>query len=296
MKLLNQPLTHRVRLYQSTFIAIMFAGAIIQSKADIYTIGARNTSMQIDLGGGVTQWTINGVNQLNLQSFYYSVGSDPAASIYTIGMASAPTIWTNQLKTYVTLDTTYADSTISVDTLFTLTSFPVGSGTAKLGQTLTINNLSATAQVFHFYQYSDFNLGGVSGGQNEQFTSKGSGKYYQVVQTGSSGIILTGAVTGASSAQLEVQAGLWDGNKFGLGSGNPVTLNNTLTAGPGNVVYAYEWDATLAAAEGSIQISEIQTVVPEPSSVALVASGMLALALLARHRRADRVIAVLVRV
>ena len=32
-------------------------------------------------------------------------------------------------------------------------------------------------------------------------------------------------------------------------------------------------------------ISEIQTVVPEPSSVALVASGMLALALLYRRRQ-----------
>jgi len=39
--------------------------------------------------------------------------------------------------------------------------------------------------------------------------------------------------------------------------------------------------------------SEIQAVVPEPSSVALVASGMLVLALLYRRRRADSVIAIL---
>jgi len=286
MRLLRKPLTSRVRFYQNTLIAILFAGTVVQSEADIYTIGARDTSMQIDLAGGVSQWTVDGVNQLNLQSFYYSVGSSPAASIYTLGLPSAPTITTNFSKTTVTLNTTYANSTVSVGTLFSLQSSPVGSGKATLAQTLTINNLSATAQVFHFYQYSDFDLGGVSGGQNVQFSSNGSGQQYQVVQTGS-GTILTGlvtAVTGGSFGQSEVQAGLFDGNQFGLGSGNPVTLNNTLTAGPGNVDYAYEWDATLAAGS-SITISEIQTVVPEPSSVTLVASGMLALALLYRRRQ-----------
>ena len=290
MKLLKKPLTSRVWLYQNTLIAILFAGSVVQSEANIYTIGARDTSMQIDLASGITQWTIDGVNQLNLQSFYYSVGSGPAASIYTIGLPSAPVITTNIPKTTVALNTTYADSIISVRTLFSIQSSPIGSGNATLAQTLTINNLSATDQVFHFYQYSDFDLGGVSGGQNLQFTDNGSGKYYQVVQTGSTGITLTGLVTGVSggsSAQLEVQAGLFDGNKFGLGSVNPVTLDNTLTAGPGNAVYAYEWDATLAPGN-SITISEIQAVVPEPSSVALVASGMLALALLNRRRQSGQ--------
>jgi hypothetical protein len=286
IRLLRKTLTSRVWLYQNTLIAIMFAGTVVQSEADIYTIGARDTSMQIDLDSGITQWTVDGVSQLNLQSFYYSVGSGPAASIYTLGLPSAPSITTNLSKTTITLNTTYADSTISVGTLFSLQSSPVGSGRATLAQTLTINNLSATTQVFHFYQYSDFDLGGVSGGQNVQFSSNGSGQQYQVVQTDLFGRTLTGlitAVTGGSSAQSEVQAGLFDGTKFGLGSGASVTLNNTLNAS-GNVVYAYEWDAALAAGT-SITISEIQAVVPEPSSVALGASGMLALALLYRRRQ-----------
>jgi len=277
----------RVRFYQNTLIAILFAGTVVQSEASIYTIGARDTSLQLDLAGGVTQWTMDGVNQLNLQSFYYSVGSGPAASIYTIGLPSAPTITTNLSKTTVTLNTTYADPTISVGTQFQIQSSPVGTGKATLAQTLTINNLSSTPQVLHFYQYSDFDLEGVSGGQNVQFSSNGSGQQYQVVQTDSTGRTLTGlisGVTGGTSAQSEVQAGLFDGTQFGLGSAISVTLDNTLTAGPGNVDYAYEWDATVAAG-GSIIISEIQAVVPEPSSVALVASGMVALALLHRRRQ-----------
>jgi hypothetical protein len=297
MRLLRNPLTSRVRLYQSALIAILFAGMVIQSEASIYTIGARDTSLQIDLAGGLSQWTIDGVNQLNLQSLYYSVGSGPTASIYTIGIPSAPSITTNLSHTTVSLDTAYANSTLGVDTLFSLQSSPVGSGKATLAETFTINNLSATTQVFHFYQYSDFDLGGVLGGQSVQFSSNGSGQQYQVVQTDSNGRTLTGlitGVTGGSSAQSEVQAALYDGTQFGLGSVNPVTLNNTLTAGPGNVDYAYEWDATLAAGS-SLTISEIQAVVPEPSSVALVVSGMLALALFHRRWQGGQRTAVLVR-
>ncbi len=292
MRIFSKPLTSRGWWCQNTLVAILFAGSVVQSEATSYTIGARDTSLQIDLASGVSQWTIDGVNQLNLQTFYYSIGSGAATSIYTLGLPSGPSITTNISKTIVTLSTTYADATTSVGTLFSIQSSPVGSGMATLAQTLTINNLSGSAQTYHFYQYSDFDLGGVSGSQNVQFSSNGSGQQYQVVQTGLTGTTLTGlitGVTGGSSAQSEVQAALFDGTRFGLGSGISVTLNNTLSAGPGNVDYAYEWDATLAAGS-SIIISETEAVVPEPSSVALVASGMLALALLYRRRQGGQLI------
>ncbi|HTY88894.1 MAG TPA: PEP-CTERM sorting domain-containing protein [Candidatus Acidoferrum sp.] len=281
-------LTGRVRLAQATLAAILFAISVVSSPADLYTISARDTSLQIDTAGGLSQWLVDGVNQLNEQSFFYSIGSGAAASIYTIGLASAPTLTTNISKTIISLSTSYSDSTISVGTLFSLQSQPVGSGKATLASTLTINNLSATAQVFHFYQYSDFDLGGVSGGQNIQFSSNGSGQPYQVVQTDAFGRSLTGlitGVTGGTSAQTEVQAGYYDGTRFGLGGGGAVTLNNTFTAGPGDVVYAYEWDATLAPGS-SLTISETQSVVvPEPSSLALGMSGVLALAWFRRRQR-----------
>jgi hypothetical protein len=291
VRLLIKPLTSRVRLYQNTVIAILFAGTVVQSGAQIYTPAIRDTSLQINLSGGLSDWTIDGVNQLNQQSFYYSVGSGPVYSIDNIASWSTPTIATNLGKTQITLNETYASSTISVGTKYVLGSGLPGSGQATLGQMLTINNLSGTAQVFHFYQYSDFDLGGVLGNQNVVFSSNGSGQEYQVVQTGLTGAILTGLLTGVSggsSYTYEVQAGYSDGTQFGLGNGNSAPLlNNTLTAGPGNVDYAYEWDLNLTASGSgsSIIISESQAVAPEPSSVALVASGMLALALLYRRRQ-----------
>ena len=289
MRLLIKPLTSRVRLYQNTLIAILFAGTVVQSGAQIYTLSAQDSSVQINLAGGLSDWTIDGVNQLNQQWFYYSVGSGPVYSIDTIAPWLTPTISHGSAPS---LTETYANSTISVKTIFTLQGQPSGSGKATLGDAITFNNLSATPQTYHFFQYSDFYLGGVSGDQYVKFNSDGAGTAYQVVQTGLAGATLTGTVTalsGGTSISPEEQAGLYDGTQFGLGNGNPAPLlNNNLNAGTGNVVYAYEWDVTLAASGNvgsSLTISEIQAVVPEPSSVALVASGMLVLALLYRRRQ-----------
>ncbi len=290
MRLLRVPLTSQVRFYQSILAAILVAGATAQSRAQIYSLTSQNSSLQVDVSGGLTPWTIDGVNQLNQQWFYYSIGSGPVYSIDTIAPWTVPTITGG---TVPTLTETYANSLISVKTKYTLQGQLAGSGKATLGQTITLNNPSATAQTYHFYQYSDFNMAGTSGSQYLQFNVNGATTAYQVVQSG--GATLTGTVTalsGGASIAPEEQAGLYDGSMFGLVNGNPApTLNNNLNAGPGNVVYAYEWDVTLAAygnPGSSLTLSEIQAVVPvvpEPSSVALIAAGLLGLAFFRKCRQ-----------
>lgn len=290
---LSKTLTNRVRFYQGALVAFLFAGAVVQTDAQLYTLSAQNSSVQIDLSGGISQWLIDGVNQLNQQWFYYSIGSGPVYSIDTIAPWSTPTLGHGSSPS---LTETYANSFISVKTQYTLQGQATGSGKATLGDSITINNPSATAQTYHFYQYSDFYLGGSTGSQLVQFNINGAGSAYQVIQTG--GANLTGTVTALSnggSVAPEEQAGIYDGTMFGLINGNPApVLNNNLNAGPGNVNFAYEWDVTLAAygnPGSSLTLSEIQAVVPivpEPSSVALITSGMLGLALFYRCRRAGQ--------
>ena len=291
MRLFRKPLTNRARFSQSALVAILFAGTLVQGSAQIYTLTSQDSSLQVNLAGGLSPWTIDSVNQLNQQWFYYSVGSGPVYSIDTIAPWSVPTITGGSVPT---LTETYVNSLISVKTKYTLQGQLAGSGKATLGDSITLNNPTATAQTYHFYQYSDFDLGGASGNQSVQFNINGAGTAYQVVQTGSAGT-LTGtatALSGGLSIAPEEQAGIYDGSMFGLVNGNPApSLNNNLNAGPGNVVYAYEWDVTLAASGNpgsSLTISEIQAdiqSVPEPSSLALVASGMLGLALFYRCRQ-----------
>jgi len=287
MKSLEKSLASGVRLYKSAVIAILVAGSVVQSVAQIYTLSARNTSIQITDSGvnsGVSDWVINGVNQLNQQWFFYSIGAGAVNSIDTISSPSAPVLGGSSRSP--TFTTTYSDPLISVTPTFTLGSSPVGSSTATLGTAITINNPSAGTLTYHFYQFSDFYLDGVSGNQNVQFTANGLGSF-NVVQTSLTGGTLVGtvsAISGGTSDTTEVEAGV--GTLFGLVNGNPAPMFNNipLSAGPGNVVFAYEWDATVVSG-GSVSISEIQSV-PEPFSVTLISSSLVLLALSYWRRQA----------
>lgn len=286
MKFLIKPLSGRVWLYRNALVVALSILPIVRGAAQSYTVPSPNGQITFDanLSGpssGLSNLQFAGNSQLSQQWFYYSLGSGP---VYSIDQIASPTSINNHGGAAPFLSAVYSNANISVTAKFQVNNFPT------LTDTLTILNPSTSGQTltFHLYQYSDFNLGGVAGGQNVQFSNNGSGANYQVDQTGLSGVSLQGVVSGASAPLGEAQAGL--ATHFGLGNGNasPTLDNVTLFAGAGDAVYAYEWDETLAPG-GSFQISELQTLssVPEPSSVALLAPGVVALALLYRRRRAE---------
>lgn len=278
----------RVQLLKASlivFLAVVFA---VQSQAQ--TLSARNTGITFNLSGptpGITDWTINGGGSLlNNQWFYYSVGNGPIYTIDNISAPSAPVIGGSSKSP--TLSTSYANSSINVSTLFTLGSGLVGSPTATLGDAITISNPTGNSQVYHFYQYSFF----AGGGQAATFTLGGVG--YNLVETSLTPPTTVNAqmssVSGGTSIFSSVQTGIYNGLQFGLMNGaSAPTLNNTLTASGMQVDFAYEWDITLAPSGqtgSSLTISELQTVsVPEPASLVLVVSGMLAVSLMLLRRR-----------
>ncbi len=258
---------------------ILFAATAIQSRAQIYTLSVSDSTMQLNLAGGLSEWTAGGVNQLSDQWYYYSIGGGAENPINSISAASTPTFSGLALGGRIidtNLTTTYANSALSLTTAYTLQ--VQGSG-STLTSAITIENLSSNSQTFQFYQLSAFALGGTSGGQSVQFLE--TVNPYGVLQTGNGGI-LTGTIsglTGGTSASVAEMAGI--GN-FGLGTGNPAPsfTDSSLTAS-GNADFAYEFTATIAP-DSSVIISELQTV-PEPSSVAVVSAGLLVVGLLRRR-------------
>ena len=262
--------------------ASTFAVSVVASKAQTSTLAAQDTSVQVDLNyGQLVDWQVGGVNQLASQSFWYSAGSGAVNSISSISPWSTPTLTGGNNPT---LTETYANGAVSVETIYTLESYPNGSGQAGLGTTIQLENTGPTSQTFHFYQYSDFTLGGVSGNQSVMFPGKNPP--YPVEQTGNGGI-MTGLITGVSGGSadsVEEVAGVIDGTQFGLGNGNntATTFNDTSLTATGSVDFAYEFTATLGSGQ-TVTISEIQTV-PEPATVALAVAGALGMGVL-RGRR-----------
>ena len=285
MKIKNA-LGGQIGILKSTVIAILLAGSAFKSGAQTYNLSTGDSSVQINGGSSpaVSDWTAAGVTEMPQQAFYYSVGSGNVNSIDTINS------WTLLSQSATALSGTYVNSTLGVTNTYSLQDEYNGSTElSALTTTISLQNVSDSSQTFHFYQYSDFTIGGTPAGQDVEFT--GTGFPYTVYQFNPNNIgegFLEGNIAIGLGVTVGEVAGINDGTDFGLGENVPApNFNSTdLTAGPGPVDFGYEFTATLAPLS-SITITETQTVpVPEPSSMALISLGILALGMFKGRRLA----------
>jgi hypothetical protein len=228
---------------------------------------------------GIYNWNIDGTDQLYHQWFYYRVGGvGPESAIQSISGSPVINEFVN-IPSLSKLDLTYSGNQFSVRTVYQLIGQNNGTGRANFNQTIVINNTSAATLDFHFFQYSDFDLGAAAGVQSVQFFQNDFGQYYRSEQAGG-GRTLIETVSPAS----HVEASIFPTTLSSLQDGATTILNDNATAGIGDVTFAYQWDLTLAPGS-SFVISKLMGVVPEPSSFALISSGIVALALLRRRSR-----------
>lgn len=155
----------------------------------------------------------------------------------------------------------------------------------QLSDTIKVSNLSSSSQTISLFQFSDFVLGGPSaaGSQNVNMFLNSSTQA-QANQAGGGVSLIDQAQFVGTAGTTEMEANA-SGSLFGPFVGPPYAIDNVTLNASGNVVYAYEWDSTLSSNQ-AFSISGISTIaVPEPSSLALISSGMLVLTLLHRRRR-----------
>ncbi len=258
----------RARIVCLGMVALVSFATPCSSRAQIITLSDGGSIAQIDTTSqaGMYNWRVGGINQLRQQWFWYRVGT--AGPEQSINMISAPTI-SGLSANQATIS--YANSLFSVDLTYVLTG---STGTAGLNESIRIINkntdpLSAPLD-FHFFEYTDYNLGGITGGQSVTL----NGTAARAIQTSvQGGMGLESATPNANHRE----ANLFDATLLKLNDALPTTLDDVLTAGPGDATFAFEWDYSIAAG-GSKLISKIKTV-PEPSAVALMALGLAAFTL-----------------
>jgi hypothetical protein len=264
--------------------ALMFTvcGLVSQSEAQIITLANKNSTAQIDTGSqaGMFNWLVDGQNQLAQQWFWYRVGSSGAES--SINTISAPSIVTAGTKA---LWVTYGNAQYSVEVDYLLNGSTPGSGMADIAETITINNTSGGTLNFHFFQYSDFDLSGTPGAETVTLSTNQFGLVNQIDQRDAT---MTLQETVATPGANHSEGAFFATTLNALNDALPTTLNDNLgPVGTGDVTWALEWDLTIADGQ-SVLISKDKRleVVPEPSTVALVSLGLIALGLQKRRRSA----------
>jgi hypothetical protein len=256
---------------------IAVCGLVSQSEAQIVTLTDNNSTAQINVGSsdGMFNWFVDGNDYLAQQWFWYRVGSvGPETPINTI---SAPNLSNPDPRV---LFVTYSNTQFNVKVGYLLTGSSPGSGQSDMGESISIANTSGGTLDFHFFQYSDFDLGH----DTVILSTNQFGLYNQVDQFNTNSTLSETVVT--PGANLGAGA-LFPVTLNALNDGGATTLTNNFGAGPGDVTWALEWNLLIPDGQ-SVLISKDKRldVVPEPSTVVLVSLGLIAFSLQKRRRSA----------
>jgi len=270
-------------------LAVLLAVSVIASVPEVYSgvtevtllNGNAEVRLQLDTSAGMYSWKVDGGgNQLATQWFWWRVGdADPERPVSDLTLSS----YSQPSPGFVTSTYAHGGGLFNVVITYALSGGVAGSGLAQIGETISINNTSGSALEFHFFQYTDFDLGGTPGGETVSIGGGGGGFNHAVVAE--SGFNYTESIT--SPAAQRAEAALFDATAQKLMDADADDLDNAPFAGPGDVTFAFQWDAVLAASGlgDSLEIVKNKSLtvppIPEPTSV-----GFLGLAGLAWWGRA----------
>jgi hypothetical protein len=263
---------------QKTFIRIGITALALQLgtslvQAQIFNLSDNNATADINVGSsvGMYNWSVQGQNQLFQQWFWYRVGNTgPEAPINTISPALA--IANNGTRG---LSTTYSQGQFSVRVEYLLTGGLLGGTKSTIAETITINNLSLAPLDFHFFQYSDFDLGGNAAGDSVVIGKNLFTGLYNTANQIHPLVTFEESVISPGANHAEV--GFFPNTLNKLNDLNTDNLNDiTGLTGPGDVNWAFQWDFSIAPGASAIinksKYVEL-TAIPEPTSVTFILSA-----------------------
>jgi len=258
-------------------IAAMIVAASGQARADLYTLIDKNSQVSVNTGAdgadgvrGVNEWSVNGVNQLHQQWFWYRVGTGTGeASIDTLPLTFAKASDTNGNPGDDILFLTYGtEGGLQIDVKLSLQGTD-GDLHSDMGEQIAIRNTGRTDLDMHFFQYSDFDLNGTSAGQSVILTP--AGHPFRANQVGA-GLALNETVVTPAPDHWEANVFPTTRNKLDNNTDLDTTLDG-VTASFGDATWSFEWDFVLAPG-ASFLISKDKDMSPVPAPAAVILGGL----------------------
>ncbi len=264
-------------------IVVIAVGAAHAEPITPITLVDRNAELEFDVDGEFSNvdLRIDGVDVLKKQWFWYRIGTTgPEAPIDSLGGMVATTADKDLDAGDEVLDLTFENNQLRVQVKYTLTGGTSLSGAAGVSESIVLTNKTDTQLNLNFFQYVDFD---VFQADVDDTLSIVSGNTAQQDDNVTGSVEETVVSPAPGSFQADTGSTLLDSLRDGA--------TTTLTDNPGPVVgdvnWAFGWDFTLGAAgsaDDEVVISKIkdialdsETPLPEPTSLALLALGGLAL-------------------
>lgn len=261
-----------VALALAALIATPIAGA------NQFTLTDLNSVFRIDLTSGADYWSVDGVNQLYFQGFWFRIGDQTGETMLANYFSGG---WVSPDQRVASLDFVHPSFNASI--VYTLTGGTAGSGTSDVAESIRLVNTTTRELPLRFFQYCDFDLGGTAGDDVLWFPNENA-----VRQMDGSGVgMLSETVVTPVSSHHE--GAIFPDTRDRLNDDLPTTLSDLPAYGGGSIqgdaTWAFEWDRTLAAG-GAFVISKDKhlQVVPEPTTLLLLGVGLVG-AEIARRRR-----------
>jgi len=260
----------------------MSLGFLAAAVGDTISLQDNNSTFTIDptSPAGANSWTVNGVNQLAQEWFWFQVNGSPQASIDTLGGLTISD--TTAGGNIASVAYSSASQGLSANIFYVLTGGATIGQASNLSETISLSNISGSPETVSFYAYSNFNLDNDSGDvvsfPNANTVLQTKDNSYQ-------------ARTVMNPAPDEFEGDYFNTMLTKLNGPGPLMLSNTPAIGsagigPGNMTSTCEWDMTIGPGDiAIINLDKQLTVVPEPGTLALLCAGAAVLLGFAWRRR-----------
>ena len=312
----------------ASLLAAGAARATTCAGTGVYQLTNANSIACVNVGpnnqDGMFYWSVDGLNQLAKQWFWYRVGdSGPEHSIDTIGTPAIQTFDLDGDSQADKLQALYSGTGFTIQIAYTLLGQPLNTYGSHITENIVIKNTDAnSALAMHFYQYSDFNLGypgdhpGVPG-DNDTVEFQFNNTIFQYDRANlypfnpanqPPNINLAETFDNPAPSFCEINTVGPNGTLAELNDSDPTTLSGCSTPVSGDVTWAFEWDKLLQSAgshQGPVATDTLSITkqkqlyvsipsgdgyfsesAPEPATIALFGVGVLGLAAIRRRRSA----------